>query len=103
MLPDPIPLDKRQDLLGDFVSRRVLNGYEIVSLSERSAELYKPRIGSLWLARAESLFVDVDEVGRIWVRKSTLDPERSNGRPTPSISKKVAAVLRRLPLRIPPH
>jgi hypothetical protein len=70
MFGHDITLEQRHAALLEFIEHRLKQGFFIVSQSETSAELYKPPGFPAFLHKEESLYVVVDESGRLWVEKS---------------------------------
>lgn len=70
MEPAVLSQDGRQEALSRFIERYVKRGFRIVSHSPTTAELYKPARFPEWLFREQTYFVDIDERGVIYVRKT---------------------------------
>jgi hypothetical protein len=69
MESNPSSLDQKSDILEQFVARQIKRGYQVVSHSVSSAELYKPAGFPAFLAKETTLYVIVDESGRLFVQK----------------------------------
>lgn len=62
--------DERQHILEKFIEKYLARGYRLISHSPTTAELFKPEAFPAFLNKEQNLFVDIDEYGRIFVRKS---------------------------------
>lgn len=65
-----LSLDERQHILERFIEKYLARGYRVISHSPTTAELLKPESFPAFLNKEQNLFVDIDEFGRIFVRKS---------------------------------
>lgn len=69
MIDEPTPIEKRRAALNRFIAQRIKRGYRVVSLGDTAAELFKPAGFPYFLRKDKTLFVVVDEKGKLWVRK----------------------------------
>ncbi|HZQ09008.1 MAG TPA: hypothetical protein VFD70_20695 [Anaerolineae bacterium] len=69
MTPANLSLEERKQVFERFLERYAKRGFQIISRSPISAELYKPAGFPAWLFKEQTLYVDIDEQGRIYVRK----------------------------------
>lgn len=65
----PVPLEERKQRFNNFIEQRVARGFKVISRSDTTAELHKPPTFPRVLTRSLTVFADVDDYGRIWVRK----------------------------------
>lgn len=65
-----IEVEQRHAVLVRYIEHRRLEGFRIISQSETSAELHKLAGFPAFLHKEQSLYIVVDENGRIWVRKA---------------------------------
>lgn len=61
---------ERQEALTRFIGKYVKRGFQIVSRSPTTAELFKPARFPVWLFPEQTYFLDIDVDGAIYVRKS---------------------------------
>ncbi len=64
-------LEQRRARIERFIARRIKEGFKVVSRSDVTAELVKPAGFPAFLRKEKTLYVDIDEQGRLWVRKAT--------------------------------
>ncbi len=69
MDPAQLSLKERQSAFERFLERYAKRGFQIISRSPISAELYKPAGFPTWLFKEQTLYADIDEQGRIYVRR----------------------------------
>ena len=69
MEPAGLSPTERQDALTRFLERYIKRGYTIVSRSPTTAELYKPARFPAFLFREQTLYIDIEKTGSIYVRK----------------------------------
>lgn len=70
MEPAPLSLDERTKLLARFLRRYTQRGFTIVTRTGTTAELFRPARFPDWLFREQSVFIDIDETGTIYKRKT---------------------------------
>lgn len=70
MLDAPQNFKDRRATLESYVQRRLKRGFQIVSRSDTTAELHKPAKFPAFLRREQTIYVDVDEQGRLFIHKS---------------------------------
>ncbi len=68
MIQDPLSQDERSEALTKFLIKYHKRGFQLLSRSPTTAELYKPARFPDWLFREESRYVYIDERGVIYVR-----------------------------------
>jgi hypothetical protein len=67
VLPDKLPLERRTRALDQFVQNYLTRGYKLNSRTATTAELYRPARYPAWLFREKTVFVAIDEIGRIYL------------------------------------
>lgn len=68
MIPAKLSQDERKEALTKFLDKYYRRGFQLVSRSPTTAELYKPARFPGWLFREETRYIDIDETGVIYVR-----------------------------------
>lgn len=69
MNPAQLSPDERKEALTRFLARYKKRGFEIVLRTPTSAELYKPSHFPAWLFHEQTLYIDIEPSGRIFVRE----------------------------------
>lgn len=69
MLKRLLNLEDQKLLLDEFLKRYLARGFKIISRSPTTAELFRPHGSIPWLQNEKTLFVDLDDRGRIYIRK----------------------------------
>lgn len=69
MNPVPLSLDERQEALVRFLRKYKKRGFRVVSQGPTTAELYRPARFPAWLFPEQTLYLDIDPTGWIYVRK----------------------------------
>jgi len=70
MLHESKSLDHRRITLEGYIARRLNEGFRVVSQGDTSAELYRPAGFPAFLRKPQSIYVQVDEQARLWLRKT---------------------------------
>ena len=68
MVPAELSHNERKEALSKFLEKYYKRGFQLVSRTETTAELFKPARFPGWLFREETRYVDIDELGVIYVR-----------------------------------
>lgn len=69
MLYSALPLDRRSTILENIVTKYYSRGFNVISRTSTTAELYKPKFILPFVRREQTVYLDVDEKGRVFVRK----------------------------------
>lgn len=69
MNPVMMSLEEREQALARFLEKYLQRGFRVVSHGPTTAELYKPARFPAWLFPEQTLYVDIEESGWIYVRK----------------------------------
>jgi hypothetical protein len=69
MNPAPLSPDEREEALTRFLERYFRRGFTITSRTPTTAELYKPSRFPALLFHEQTLYIDIDDTGMIYVRK----------------------------------
>jgi hypothetical protein len=69
MTPAGLSLDEREEALTRFLEKYARRGFKVVSRTATTAELFKPARFPEWLFPEQTRYVDIDEIGRIYVSK----------------------------------
>lgn len=70
MPPAGLSLDARQEALDRFIEKYLRRGFKLNSHGPTTAELYRAPRFPLWLFPEQTIFVDIDERGRIYIVKA---------------------------------
>jgi len=70
MTPAGLSLPERQEALERFLQKYLRRGYQIISHTPTTAELYKPARFPAWLFPEQTRYIDIDDEGRIYVSKA---------------------------------
>lgn len=70
MEPVRLSLDEREAKLTRYLEKYLRRGFTIVSRSPTTAELYKPARFPAWLFPEQTLYIDIEETGWIYVTKA---------------------------------
>jgi hypothetical protein len=70
MVPATLSSEERQEALTRFLVKYAKRGYTLVSRSPTTAELYKPARFPNFLFHEQTLYIDIDERGWVYVRKA---------------------------------
>lgn len=70
MTPAGLSLQERQEALERFLQKYLRRGYQIISHTPTTAEIYKPAHFPAWVFREQTRYIDIDETGRIYVFKA---------------------------------
>lgn len=70
MASAPLSLEERNIVLSRFLRKYLQRGFTIVTRTPTTAELYKPARFPAWLFPEKTIFVDIEETGSIYVRKT---------------------------------
>ena len=65
-----LSLDERQEKLTRFIEKYQRRGYEIVSRSPTTVEMFKPARFPAFLFPEHTYYIDIEPDGVIYVRKS---------------------------------
>ncbi len=69
MEPAALSSDERQEALSRFIEKHYTREYRVISRSATTAELYRPARFPSWLFPEQTLYLDIDEKGWVYVRK----------------------------------
>lgn len=70
MEPAQVSLEDRTAILLRFIRKYTQRGFTVVTRTPTTVELFRPARFPGWLFREQSIYLDIDETGTIYLRKT---------------------------------